>query len=116
MQIGLSVFGEAGLTHLAVLQRFHQPERNGVGGLDLEEGLVRQKARLPWAFTFNYSFTYGINDNLDYYRLLYLLAQKYIQMMEELAKGDKTKTVYLPYEATNVMGSIGGIKELFKGE
>ena len=46
----------------------------------------------------------------------YLLAQKYIQMMEELAKGDKTKTVYLPYEATNVMGSLGGIKELFKGE
>lgn len=46
----------------------------------------------------------------------YLLAQKYIVMMEELAKGDKTKTVYLPYEATNVMGSIGGIKELFKGE
>jgi regulator of protease activity HflC (stomatin/prohibitin superfamily) len=46
----------------------------------------------------------------------YLLAQKYIKMMEELAKGDKTKTVYLPYEATNVMGSIGGIKELFKGE
>ncbi len=44
----------------------------------------------------------------------YLLAQKYIQMMQELAKGDKTKTVYLPYEATNVMGSIGGIKELFK--
>ena len=45
----------------------------------------------------------------------YLLAQKYIQMFEELAKGDKTKTVYLPYEATNLMGSIGGIKELFKG-
>lgn len=44
----------------------------------------------------------------------YLLAQKYIQMMEQLAKGDKTKTVYLPYEATNLMGSIGGIKELFK--
>ena len=46
----------------------------------------------------------------------YLLAQKYIQMLEELAQGDKTKTVYLPYEATNLMGSIGGIKELFKGE
>lgn len=46
----------------------------------------------------------------------YLLAQKYIQMLEELATGDKTKTVYLPYEATNIMGSIGGIKELFKGE
>lgn len=46
----------------------------------------------------------------------YLLAQKYIQMLEELSKGDKAKTIYLPYEATNLMGSIGGIKELFKGE
>lgn len=46
----------------------------------------------------------------------YLLAQKYIQMLEELATGDKTKTVYLPYEATNLMGSIGGIKDLFKSE
>ena len=46
----------------------------------------------------------------------YLLAQKYMQMLQELAQGDKTKTVYLPYEATNLMGSIGGIKELFKGE
>ena len=46
----------------------------------------------------------------------YLLAQKYIQMMEELAKGDQTKTVYLPYEATNLMGSIGGIKDLFKAD
>lgn len=44
----------------------------------------------------------------------YLLAQKYIQMLQEVADGDKTKTVYLPYEATNLMGSIGGIKELFK--
>jgi len=44
----------------------------------------------------------------------YLIAQKYIQMMEELAKGPKTKTIFLPYEATGVMGSIGGIKEMFK--
>ena len=44
----------------------------------------------------------------------YLLAQKYIQMLEEVATGDKTKTVYLPYEATNLMGSIGGIKDLFE--
>jgi len=46
----------------------------------------------------------------------YLLAQKYIQMLQDVADGDKTKTVFLPYEATNLMGSIGGIKELFKGE
>ena len=44
----------------------------------------------------------------------YLLAQKYIQMMEELAQNNQVKTVYLPFEATNVMGSLAGIKELFK--
>ena len=44
----------------------------------------------------------------------YLLAQKYIQTLQEIAKGNDTKTVYLPYEATNLMGSIGGIKDLFK--
>lgn len=46
----------------------------------------------------------------------YLLAQKYIQMLNQVASGDKTKTVFLPYEASNLMGSLGGIKELFKGE
>lgn len=46
----------------------------------------------------------------------YLLAQKYIAMMQELASGDQSKTVYLPYEATNLLGSIGGIKDLFKAE
>ena len=46
----------------------------------------------------------------------YLLAQKYIAMLQELATGDKTKTVYLPYEATNLLSSIGGIKDLFKSE
>ena len=35
-------------------------------------------------------------------------------MMSELASGDNSKTVYLPYEATNLLGSIGGIKDLFK--
>ncbi len=44
----------------------------------------------------------------------YLLAQKYIQMLADLAQGPAQKTVYLPYEATNLMGSIGGIKDLFK--
>ena len=44
----------------------------------------------------------------------YLLARKYIDMLNQVASGEKTKTVYLPYEATNLMGSIGGIKDLFK--
>ena len=46
----------------------------------------------------------------------YLLAQKYIQALQDIATGNDTKTVYLPYEATNIMGAIGGIKDLFKAE
>ena len=46
----------------------------------------------------------------------YLLAQKYIAMMQEVASGPATKTVYLPFEASNMMCSIGGIKDLFKSE
>ena len=44
----------------------------------------------------------------------YLIAQKYIQMLSELAQNNNQKTVYLPFEASNLMGSIGGIKDMFK--
>lgn len=44
----------------------------------------------------------------------YQLAVKYIETLKEMATGPATKTVYLPYEATNVLGSLGTIKELFK--
>ncbi len=44
----------------------------------------------------------------------YIIAQKYIEMMQNLSNGDGTKTVFLPYEATSVLSSIGGIKELLK--
>ena len=46
----------------------------------------------------------------------YLLAQKYIQALQDIASGNDTKTVYLPYEASNMMGAIGGIKDLFRAE
>ncbi len=44
----------------------------------------------------------------------YLLARKYIDMLGEVGSGDKAKTVFLPYEATSLMGSLGGIRELFR--
>lgn len=44
----------------------------------------------------------------------YLLATKYIETLKEMTSGKDNKTVYLPYEATNLLGSIGGIKEIFK--
>ncbi len=43
----------------------------------------------------------------------YLLAVKYVEALKEIASGQQNKTVYLPFEATNMLGSIGGIKDLF---
>ena len=42
----------------------------------------------------------------------YMVAIKYIDTLQNMVNGDKTKTVYMPYEATGVLSSIGGIKEL----
>ena len=35
-------------------------------------------------------------------------------MLTELAQNNNQKTIYLPFEASNLMGSIGGIKDMFK--
>ena len=43
----------------------------------------------------------------------YLLAVKYIETLKEIAGGQDNKTVYLPYEASNMLGSLGGIKDMF---
>lgn len=42
----------------------------------------------------------------------YMVAIKYIETLDNMVKGEDTKTVYMPYEATGVLSSIGGIKEL----
>jgi len=42
----------------------------------------------------------------------YLIAVKYIESLEKMVSGDKNKTIYMPYEATGVLSSLGGIKEL----
>lgn len=41
----------------------------------------------------------------------YLIAQKYLDSLNQIAK-NASKTVFLPYEATGVMGALGGLKEL----
>ncbi len=43
----------------------------------------------------------------------YMLAVKYINALEEMAKAKGAKTVYMPYEASGILGSIGSIKDLF---
>ncbi|TWI75517.1 SPFH domain-containing protein [Desulfobotulus alkaliphilus] len=45
----------------------------------------------------------------------YLIAVRYIEALKVMADGKENKIVYLPYEATNFLGSIGGIRDMFKG-
>jgi len=44
----------------------------------------------------------------------YMLAEKYIAALGNMASGDDTRTVYMPYDASAMLSSIGSIKELFK--
>ena len=45
----------------------------------------------------------------------YLIAVRYIETLKEMVSGKNNKVVYLPYEATGVLSSIGGIKDMLTG-
>ena len=42
----------------------------------------------------------------------YLLAVRYIDTLKEMVSGKDNKIIYIPYEATGILSSIGGIKDL----
>ena len=42
----------------------------------------------------------------------YLIAVRYIDKLGEMVSGKDNKVIYMPYEATGILSSIGGIKEL----
>lgn len=42
----------------------------------------------------------------------YLIAVSYIEALKEMVSGKDNKVVYLPYEATGLLSSIGGIKDM----
>lgn len=46
----------------------------------------------------------------------YMLAMKYIETLQEMASGKDNKTVYIPYEASGVLSSIGSIKTMFEAK
>ncbi|MCF8379327.1 MAG: SPFH/Band 7/PHB domain protein [Bacteroidales bacterium] len=42
----------------------------------------------------------------------YIIATKYIETLQEMVSGKDNKTIYMPFEATGVLSSLGGIKEM----
>lgn len=45
----------------------------------------------------------------------YLIALKYVKTLSEMTSGKDNKVVYMPYEATGILGSVGSIQDMFKG-
>lgn len=44
----------------------------------------------------------------------YMIAEKYIAALKEMTAGNDTRTVYLPYEASAMLSSVGSLKDLFQ--
>ena len=46
----------------------------------------------------------------------YLIAMKYLETMKELTSGQDNKIVYMPYEASAVLSSVDGIREMLSAK
>ncbi|MBR2525444.1 SPFH/Band 7/PHB domain protein, partial [bacterium] len=45
----------------------------------------------------------------------YLIAMKYLETLKGITAGQNNKIVYMPYEATGILSSVDGIKQMFEG-
>jgi len=56
----------------------------------------------------------------DIQAINYFVAQKYIESLKDVASAENSKVIFMPLEASSVIGSLGGIAELakntFKGQ
>lgn len=43
----------------------------------------------------------------------YLIAMKYLETLTSITAGENNKVVYMPYEATGILSSVDGIKQMF---
>ena len=44
----------------------------------------------------------------------YLIAMKYLETMKSITSGQNNKVVYMPYEATGILSSVDGIKQMLE--
>jgi regulator of protease activity HflC (stomatin/prohibitin superfamily) len=50
----------------------------------------------------------------DQQAINYFVAQKYVEAMSDFARSPNEKVIFMPMEASSLIGSIGGIAEMFK--
>jgi regulator of protease activity HflC (stomatin/prohibitin superfamily) len=44
----------------------------------------------------------------------YILGLRYLEGLKDMTSGKDNKVIYMPYEATSILSSLGGMKELFQ--
>ena len=77
------------------------------------EGMAQAKIKISEAEAEAIKLVTGaINSDTDD-PVNYLIATKYIDTLQEMVSGRDNKTIYMPYEASGVLSSLGGIKEMF---
>ena len=45
----------------------------------------------------------------------YLIAVRYLETLKQMVEGENNKVVYMPYEATGILSSVDGIKQMLDG-
>lgn len=45
----------------------------------------------------------------------YLIAVRYLDTLKQMVEGENNKVVYMPYEATGILSSVDGIKQMLDG-
>lgn len=58
----------------------------------------------------------AVNDSTKSDPVQYLIAQQYLDTLKYMTEGNDNKTVFLPYEASGVLSSLGGIKEMLQAK
>jgi len=53
-------------------------------------------------------------ENGDVQAINYFVAQKYVDAVKEMATTQNDKIIFMPFEASNLIGALGGIGELAK--
>ena len=76
------------------------------------EGQAQARIRIAEAEAEAIRLVTGAVDSKKGDPVNYLIATKYIDTLHQMVSGQDNKTVYIPFEATGVLSSLGGIKEL----
>jgi regulator of protease activity HflC (stomatin/prohibitin superfamily) len=100
-----------------ILEAQGQREKQIVEAEGYKEAQFREaeaRERLATADAFKLSQISEAIQNGKLEAVHYSIAREYIESLGKLTASDNSKTIMLPVEATNILGSLGGISELLK--